>query len=464
MRRKRCSGATPVHARYFFLLFTVALVGCMSAPPTSPIPTVPSFTSAPPTSTAGVTPNVEPTASVIPLSTHVLASPTPIPISPTRAATQTAAVPTATSLSTTSPTPAERLVPNGPPRDPGPLDWAHPGPYLGNSFNAADITSLPAKRNVVVTYYFYWHDLTDPARRARSLQFFGELPARADSYSYASPATHQSEFEDMQAAGIDAALPVYWGEPGHPGRDFNPTVPHHWSTEGIPPMVAALDAMASAGHPFKIGMFYDTTILANADLTTAAGKEYFYINVRDFYSRVPPRYWAAIGGKPIVWLYDTQWVSKFDQASLDYLSDRFAQDFGGLRPFVSREYQWYQSKGVTPAAILKSDAVYSWGAAPSGYNSDSRLSVAEVGPGFSNTRYCKGGAAANCFDVSRENGAFYERELRSAIQSGRLILAVETWNEFSEGSDIADTDRFGRTYINLTRRYADVFHAKSAAG
>jgi len=27
--------------------------------------------------------------------------------------------------------------------------------------------------------------------------------------------------------------------------------------------------------------------------------------VRDYYSRIPPRYWAAIDNKPIVWLYDT---------------------------------------------------------------------------------------------------------------------------------------------------------------
>lgn len=301
--------------------------------------------------------------------------------------------------------------------------------------------------------------MTDPARRERAKQYFAERPVNQESYTFSDPATHRKEFEDMQAAGIDVALPVYWGEPGHPGRDFNPTAPHYWSTEGIPPMVAALDQMAAAGHPFKIGMFYDTTILANADLTTPAGKEYFYINVRDFYSRVTPAYWAAIGGKPIVWLYDTQWVAKFDQASLDYLSDRFAQDFGGRRLFISREWQWYQSKGVSPATTLASDTIYSWGAAPSGFNADTRLGVAEIGPGFSNTRYCRSGVAANCFDVGREGGAFYERELRAAVKSGRNFIAIETWNEFSEGSDISDTLEFGRTYINLTRRYADLFHA-----
>ena len=110
-------------------------------------------------------------------------------------------------------------------------------------------------------------------------------------------------------------------------------------------------------------MFYDTTILANADLTTPDGREYFYVNVRDFYSRFPPRYWAAIDGQPVVWLYDTAWVSAFDQSSLDYLSDRFAQDFGGLRLFVVRESQWQTSKGVDAAPPVTSQGLYAWGAA-----------------------------------------------------------------------------------------------------
>ena len=42
-------------------------------------------------------------------------------------------------------------------------------------------------------------------------------------------------------------------------------------------------------------------------------------------------------------------------------------------------------------------------------------------------------------------------------------MAVETWNEFSEGSDIAETVEFGRMYINLTRAYADAFHAGRSA-
>ena len=95
------------------------------------------------------------------------------------------------------------------------------------------------------------------------------------------------------------------------------------------------------------------------------------------------------------------------------------------------------------------------GAGPSGFNADPKYTVAEVGPGFKNTQYCRGGPEQNCFDVDREGGARYERQLQQAIPSGRRLLAVETWNEFSEGTDIQETVETGRQYIHLTRAYVD---------
>jgi len=357
-------------------------------------------------------------------------------------------------------TAGEHLQAGGPPRDPGPLDWARPGPYLPPAWTDFTLNSFAPTQRLATTYYFYWHDLTDPSKRARYSSGEFDAPPDLDQYSFLLPENHQKEFSDMINAGLDFVLPVYWGEPGHPGRTTSETYPHYWSTEGIPPMVQALDNLAAQGKQLQVGMFYDTTILANADLTTPAGKEYFYINVRDFFSRIPPKYWAAIGGKPIVWLYDTLWISKFDQSSLDYLSDRFAQDFGGLRPYIVREVQWQQSKGVDPPQTLQSDGLYGWGAAANGYNADPKFTVAEVGPGFRNTAYCKGGPANNCYDISRQNGLFFEHQLQQAVASPRNILALETWNEFSEGTDVQETVQYGRKYIDLARQYADRFTGK----
>jgi hypothetical protein len=358
----------------------------------------------------------------------------------------------------------EQLTPGGPARDPGSLAWAQPGPYIQPSWSDFTLRSFSSASYLATTYYFYWHDLTDPARAARQQGRF-HVPPDPAQYSFLLPQTHQREFNDMLAAGLDFVLPVYWGEPGHPGRTTAETSPHYWSTEGIPAMVQALEDNEQRGAPpLQIGMFYDTTIIANADLTTDAGKEYFYVNVRDFYSRIPPRFWAAVDGRPVVWLYDTIWISAFDQSSLDYLSDRFEQDFGGLRLFIVRESQWQTSKGVEPETPVTSDGLYAWGAAPFGFNTSPELTIAQVGPGFKNTQYCTGGPERNCFDVDRQNGARYEGQLQQAVASGRHILAVETWNEFSEGTDVQETVETGRQYIDLTRRYAEAFKAQTPAG
>ena len=69
------------------------------------------------------------------------------------------------------------------------------------------------------------------------------------------------------------------------------------------------------------------------------------------------------------------------------------------------------------------------------------------------------GPEKNCFDTDRQGGAYYEDQLRQAVRSGRHILAAETWNEFSEGTDIQETVETGRQYIDLTRRYVDQFKA-----
>src|SRR5437762_1605142 len=51
---------------------------------------------------------------------------------------------------------AERLRPGGPARDPGPLDWAQPGPYIAPDWLDFTLQSYGPDQRVVTTYYFYW--------------------------------------------------------------------------------------------------------------------------------------------------------------------------------------------------------------------------------------------------------------------------------------------------------------------
>jgi hypothetical protein len=317
--------------------------------------------------------------------------------------------------------------------------------------------SFGANQRVAVTYFFYWFDAAFSRASGGRTDRYRFNPVNHETMSFHDPAWYLKEFVDMQDAGLDAALPVYWGEPGQWTRRVAPAPELNlFATQGIPPMVEALDTLRAAGRPFKIGLFFDTTILDGVDLTTDAGRTIFYTTIRDFYSKIPPEHWAAIGSRPLVWLYDATRVGAFDQSAFDYVYSRFPEDFGGLSPYVVREFQWLYARVPPPQPTIRTDGLYGWGAAISGYNPDPRYTVAQVGPGFCNSQF---GAGANRFCIDREDGGFYERNLRQAIRSNKSILAVETWNELGESSGILETVEYGRLYLDLTRHYLDQWRA-----
>jgi hypothetical protein len=53
----------------------------------------------------------------------------------------------------------------------------------------------------------------------------------------------------------------------------------------------------------------------------------------------------------------------------------------------------------------------------------------------------------------------WERLLAFSPKRRSWLVHIETWNELHEGSEICETRECGRRYIELTRRYADAFHA-----
>ena len=61
----------------------------------------------------------------------------------------------------------ERLTPGGIARDPGTLGWARPGPYIQPAWTDFSLRSFSSSDYVATTYYFYWHDLTNPDSAAR---------------------------------------------------------------------------------------------------------------------------------------------------------------------------------------------------------------------------------------------------------------------------------------------------------
>jgi uncharacterized protein YcfL len=365
-----------------------------------------------------------------------------------------------------------------------------------NRANPAASDSFTSQDKLVITYYFYWYDASNPDPKAGHMnaRIHHEMDESPDVFTWKNAAWHQRHLSDMIDAGIDIVLPVYWGVP----CALTEGTGDEWSKAGLLQLVAAEEALlASGARPPRIGMFYDTSSLGTAttyfdsytrlvdgqpkaDLTTAIGRERFYLPIWDFFSQVPSHLWARIDGKPIVWLYNTAWVDDYDASTFGYVSKRFAEDFG-IAPYIVREKSWEPDK-VKYLGQYMTDNAYVWGTSLYGYN---RLaSIAAIGPGYDESaikeRFClkdDGTPIPDCTPCAGENttevgcprirerdgGAWYESQWQQVLAERDQIniVAIETWNEYHEGNDIAETRELGRQYIDLTAEWVARFKGET---
>lgn len=328
----------------------------------------------------------------------------------------------------------------------------HPpvGPYVHPDLaELARAVRFGTNDRVVSTTYFYWYDVLSGAHilNPDGSDALTDHPPTLTNFSYKRLDWHREQLEDMIAAGIDVVLPVFWGEPSQriPGK---PVSEQPWSYAGLVRLVEARQALLEAGRkPPAIGMFYDTSTLEwnearrKIDLTTGHGHRWFYETIRDFFSLVPARHWATIEGRPIVFLYSAAFATAHDQGCIEYVRQEFARDFNGTVPYVVKEVSWR----------IHADNTYAWGGALGLKNPG----VASIGPGYDHSAVP--GRAP--LVVPRENGAFYERQWIRFLRNPSRMVHLETWNEYHEGTDIAASREYGRRYIELTRRFVDMFKA-----
>jgi hypothetical protein len=311
-------------------------------------------------------------------------------------------------------------------------------------------TSVPAPYpqplgdKAVFTYYFYWYDPQD--------HIFNMTDAAIDykTMSWQDVDWHAKQLRDISESGIDVILPIYW----YGSYEL------HWSQGGAKKLAEALELVRSQGiTPPSVGLFMDTTSSQGVDLRQEKEQDYFYSQLKFFFTTIPQEYWArAEGERPIVWFYGANWPAAFDQSFIDYLYRHFEQDFG-VRPYLVLENSWdYPTETIDGiqfrdynALRLKYDAGYSWGGAISPMFSPR---IASIGPGYDDH-------AVDDRDpptiTNRMNGELYKQNINMAIQCGSPWLAVETWNEYHEGTDIAESLQYGRQYIELSQEYLNYF-------
>jgi hypothetical protein len=319
------------------------------------------------------------------------------------------------------------------------------GPHTKLSPSAFEgVPSFTATQRIAGTYYFYWYDAATKEHIIDhdNTDALTDHPANMADFSYRSVSWHERELKDMIAAGIDVVLPVFWGAPSEQSAKAG----LHWSYVGIPKLVEARENLLRAGkNPPRIGLFYDTSTLQynqwgqHVDLTTEYGRQWFYATVRDFFSMVPPKHWAMIDAKPIVLLYAVNFAKKHDQTVIDHTKEEFRKDFGGRVPWIAREVSWQ----------VKADSTVAWGGALGVKNPG----VASIGPGYDHSAV----PGRTPLVVDRQGGKFYKENWIKLLRRPSHFVVVETWNEFHEGTDVAESREFGRQYIELTRKYTDLF-------
>ncbi len=330
-----------------------------------------------------------------------------------------------------------------------PADFAlpdAPGPHVGVA--VADQAASGGFRSgepLIVTSYFYWYDVETNAHVIDhdGTDALTDHPPTLEGFSYKNVDWHAAQLTDMIAAGIDVALPVYWG---------SPVGDHGFSNAGLPPLVEARHRLIEQGkRPPEIGLFYDTSTLQynargyHVDLTTDAGRQWFYGTIRDFFSLIPPADRATIDGKPLVFLYASAFAKAVDERLFPATREKFRCDFG-TDLFLVKMSGW-------PG---EADSRYQWG----GALRPQLLETAGIGPGYDHSAV----PGRTPLVRSRDGGRFYEfswhRLLRLDPATRPWLVHLETWNEFHEGTEICETAEYGRQYIEATRKFADLFHGR----
>lgn len=81
-----------------------------------------------------------------------------------------------------------------------------------------------------------------------------------------------------------------------------------------------------------------------------------------------------------------------------------------------------------------------------------KLFTATVIPGYDDTVVRKFG-----FRRRREDGKYYEKIWKIALESSPDWILITSFNEWHEGSEIEPSKEYGDKYLKITAKFADIF-------
>jgi hypothetical protein len=321
---------------------------------------------------------------------------------------------------------------------------------------------------LVLARYVYWYQ-ADTHRDAPPQHVLGAngavamvhhpLDGLGPWFSFDNADWHRRQLADIRRAGIDVILPVYRGD----ARDRQ-----LYADKGLRILASALEQLRADGQDYpQVGLALDTGSMIAAlgdrpDLKQPAAQLALYGMIRDFYRRIPPAFRCQIpltggnGRRPgcLVALTDATAFQDFDASFTGYARSRFNAEFGQDLVFVG-------TAGFAPKAGL--DGYYKEAKEKGGQlDSDGWIKIATVSPGYDNSML-PGGAEAPALR-SRRDGATYRADWQAAVASHCDWVLIDSWNDFTDGTEVAASLEFGYTYSDDTRMYAQLFSGSPKVG
>lgn len=281
---------------------------------------------------------------------------------------------------------------------------------------------------------------------------------------------HKNQLQLMQGAGIDVALVLFRGSAAD-RRGL--------SVQGLDALAEALKEMryetaawGPRGREYpQIGLSLDLTSLAQqyggpVDLKDPNAQRSLYGMIREFFMRVPEEFRAACPVGPragnatgdtaetgcIVRLTGSEALSDFDGSFMTYCDRRFAREFDARLVWIG-----------TPDMRSRAPEMEAYAAAapagsPARMEAGSRALTASLGPGFEN-----GLAAGDVSARSRQGGSTYIADWRAALEAQPDWVLLDSWNDFTRGTELAPSLEFGLQYRDLTRGATFQFKETPAA-
>jgi hypothetical protein len=306
----------------------------------------------------------------------------------------------------------------------------------------------PFLPRLVLAHYYPWYTSEtwrDPQMADRPLRLYS-TDAQTDVNNQAAQA---------RSAGIDAFVVSWQGLEA--GNGFNDRR-----------MRIVLEAARAAG--LRVCTYTETVVANpgnNPTLRTDPQTMFEWLaDLVDRYGSHPA--YLRVADRPVIFIYAASRLTSSDWTELkarlrgtgrnplligDFVRSTLLEPFDG-------EYQ-YSNIFSTGAALADLNGTESLRVRT--YNllrqgDRRRLWVASVTPGFDDSRLLDRQTPRV---VERSNGLAYDEQWGTAINAGADWVIVTSWNEWWENTEIEAGERYGTTYLERTRAWADAFKMSS---